>query len=49
MSQYRKGVRLLFWLKADGDIYRVHNSYNFMMVQIWQKKQYKLSKVGFFA
>lgn len=28
-----KEVRLLFWLKAQSDIYGVHNSYNFMMKQ----------------
>ncbi len=35
MSQDRKVFRLLLWLKACGDIYGVHNSYNFMMAQRW--------------
>ncbi len=35
----RKVFRLIFWRKAKGDIYRVHNSYSFIMIQICKKFQ----------
>lgn len=31
MSQDRSVLRLLFWPNGRGDIYSVHNSYNFMI------------------
>ncbi len=40
MSDSPKEFRLLVWPKANGDIYRVHNSYSFMMGQRCKKNGY---------
>jgi len=37
MSGSPKEFRLLVWYWTNSDIYRVHNSYSFMMKQICEK------------
>lgn len=47
MSSSPREFRLLDWPSANGDIYRVHNSYSFMMMQICEKILYIITIFSF--